>query len=66
MSLVLKNLIRQGFALVFIHDFLPMSNSKQHILQTIKRLYDIASKENLKLALGKSLLMLLTVENLGH
>ena len=66
MSLVFKTLIRHEFALVFIDDILLKSNSEQHILQIIHRLCDIAGKRNLKLAPGKSLLMLLTVKHLGH
>ena len=45
MSLLFKDLIRQGSALVFIHDVLLMSSSEPHLLQLVKQLHDIAIKK---------------------
>ena len=66
MSLFFEDLIRQGSALVYNDDILLMSNSKPHMLQLIKQLYDIAKKENVKKSPEKSFFILLTVKNLSH
>ena len=66
MSTFFKTLIEQGFALVYIEDFLLLSNSKEHVFQHIEQLHIISTKNNLKLAPEKSFFMLLKVKFLGH
>ena len=64
--LSLKTLIEQGFALVYIDDILLLSDSKEHMFQLIEQLHIISTKNNPKLAPGKSFFMLLKVKFLGH
>ena len=66
MSSFFKTPIDQGFALVYIGDFLLLSNSKEHMFHFIEQLHLISTKHNLKLAPEKSLFMLLKVKFLGH
>ena len=66
MSTFFKTLIEQGFALVYIDDILLLSDSKEHMFQLTEQLHIISTKNNLKLAPGKSFLMLLKVKFLGH
>ena len=66
MSSFFKTLIEQGFALVYIDNILPLSNSKKHMFQLIEQLHIISTKNNLKLAPEKSFFMLLKVNLLGH
>ena len=67
MSSFFKILIEQDFSLVYIDDIsLLSSNSKERMFQFIEHLHTISTKPNLKLALGKSFLMLLKVKCLGH
>ena len=66
MSSIIKTLIEQGFALVYIEDILLLSNSKEHMFQLIEQLHIISTKNNLKLAPEKSVFMLLKVKFLGH
>ena len=66
MSIFLKTLTEQGFALVYSDDILLLSNSKKHMIQHIEQLHVISTKNNLKLAPEKSFFMLLKVIFLGH
>ena len=66
MSTFFKTLIEQGFALVYIDDILLLSDSKEHMFQLIEHSHIISTKNNLKLAPGKSFFMLLKVNFLGH
>ena len=66
MSTFFKTLIEQGFALLYIDDILPLSDSKEHMFQLIEQLHIIRTKNNLKLAPEKSFFMLLEVKFLGH
>ena len=66
MSTLLRTLIEQGFALVYIDDILLLSNSKEHMFQLIEQLHLISTKHNLKLAPEKSFFMLLKIKFLGH
>ena len=61
-----KTLIEQGFALVYIDEFILLSKSKEHMFQLIEQLHVISTKNNLKLAPEKSFFMLLNVKLLGH
>ena len=54
MSNFFKTPIEQGFALVYIDDILPLSDSKEHMFQLIEHLHIISTKNNLKLAPEKS------------
>ena len=66
MSLFLKDLFRQGSALVYIEDILLMSNSKAHMMQLIEQLHDFANRQNLILSPENVSFMLLALEYLGH
>ena len=66
MSTFFKTLIEQGFALVYINDILPLSDSKEHMFQLIEQLHIISTKNNLKLAPEKSFSMLLMVKFFGY
>ena len=66
MSTFFKTLKEQGFALVYIHDIILLSDSKEHMFQLIEQLHNISTKNNLKLAPDKSFFMLLKVKFLGH
>ena len=65
MSTFFETLIEQGFALVYIDDFLLLSNSKEHMFQLIEQLHTISTRNNLKLAPEKFFFMLLNVQFLG-
>ena len=54
MSSFFKTLIQQGFTLVYIHDKLILSDSKEHMFQPFEQLHTISTKHNLKLAPEKS------------
>ena len=58
-STFFKTLIEQGFALVYIDDILPLSDSKEHMFQLFEQLHVISTKNNLILAPEKSFFMLL-------
>ena len=66
MSTFFKTLIEQGFALVYIHDILLLSDSEELMFQLTEQLHIISTKNNLKLAPEKSFFMLLKVKFLGH
>ena len=44
MSTFFKNLIEQGFALVYIDDILLFSDSKEHMFRLIEQLHIISAK----------------------
>ena len=46
MSNFIYTLFEQGFALVYLDDFLFLSNSKEHIFQLIEQLHIISTKKN--------------------
>ena len=67
LSTFFKTPIEQGFALVYIDEIMPLSNSKEHMFQLIEQLHIISTKNNLKLAPEKSFFMLLKkFKFLGH
>ena len=66
MSIIVRTLFEQGFALVYIDDILLLSNSKEHMFQRIEQLHIISTKYNLILAPENSFFMLLNVKFLGH
>ena len=66
MILFFKSLKCQGFALLYIHDTLLMSNFKQQILQILKQRHHFASEIDLNLANDESFFLLLIVKKLGH
>ena len=66
MSTFFRSLIDKHSALVYIDDILLLADEKQKIIELIKELHKIATKENLKLAPEKSFYMLLKVKFLGH
>ena len=49
MSSFFKTLIEQGFALLYIDDIFPLSNSKEHMFQLIEQLHIISTKKTLNL-----------------
>ena len=51
---------------MYIDDILLLANEKQKMIELIKKLHKIASRENLKLAPEKTFYMLLKVKFLGH
>ena len=61
-----KTLIEQGFATVYIDDFLHLSNSKENMFQLIEQLHNITTRNNLKVAPQKSFFMLLEGNFPGH
>ena len=66
MSILFKDLINRGSAVVFIDDVLLMSKFEPYMLQLVKQPHDTASEANLKLYRDKSFFMLFAVEDLGH
>ena len=66
LSSFFRTLIKQGFALVFVEEFLLFSNPKEHMFQLIEQLHIKSTKHNLKLASEKSSFMLLEVKFPGH
>ena len=64
MSTFFRSLIDKRSALVFIDDILLLANEKQEMVELIKELHKIASRENLKLAPEKSFYMLLKEKSL--
>ena len=66
MSTFFRSLIDKRSALVYIDDILLLADDKKEMLELIKELHKIATKENLKLAPEKSFYMLLEVKFLGH
>ena len=66
MSSCVKTLIEQDFVLVYIDQSLLLSNSKEHMFQLIEQFHIISTKNNLKLAPGKSFFILLKVKFPGH
>ena len=66
MSNFSKTLIEQSFALVYIDDVSPLSNSKEHMFQLIEQLHIIGSKNNLKIGPEKSFSMLIKFKFFGH
>ena len=52
--------------MAFCGDILLKSNSQPHMLQLMKQIHDIASKEKLKLATEKSIFTPLAVKYFGH
>ena len=64
MSTFFRSLIDKRSALVYIDDILLLANEEQEMFELIKELHKIASRENLKLAPGKSFYMLLKVNSL--
>ena len=66
MSTFFRSLIDKRSALVYIDDLSLLADEKQEMLELIKELQIIATKENLKLAPEKSFYMLLRVKFLGH
>ena len=53
MSLFIKSLIDQSFALVYIDDIIILSTSKEHMLQPFEKLHIKSTKYNLQLAAEK-------------
>ena len=66
MSTFFRPFIDKRSALVYIDDILLLADEKQEILELIKELHKIATRENLKLAAEKSFYMLLEVKFVGH
>ena len=66
MSTFFRSLIDKRSALVYIGDMLLLADEKQEVVELIKELHKIVTKENLKLALEKSFYMFLKVKFLGH
>ena len=66
MTTFFKSLKEQSFALVYVHDILLRSNSKEHMFQLIEQLHFNSTKNNLNLAPEKSFSMLPKVKFLGH
>ena len=66
MSTFFRSLIDKRSALVYIGDMLLLADEKQEMVELIKELHKIVTKENLKLALEKSFYMFLKVKFLGH
>ena len=65
-SSLFRNLIEQGFALVYIDDILLLYNSKKHMFQLIEQLHTISTNYNLKLAPKTSFFMVLKIKCIGH
>ena len=61
MSTFFRSLIDKRSALVYFDDILLLANEKQEMVELIKELNKIATKEDIKLAPEKSFYMLLKV-----
>ena len=59
MSTFFRSLIEKRSALVYFDGILLLADEKQEMFDLIKELHSIATKENLKLAPGKLLLLCL-------
>ena len=61
-----RQLIDQGFALVYFDDTLLLADTKSHMIDLIEQLHQICSSKNLKRAPETSFYILLTLKFLGH